>query len=129
MKNDLGDIPTHLLNNSDNFYIKYGFYLRKYSFDELPQLLNIIKGNIVFIGPRPALYNQDDLIDLRTKSNIHLIKPGITGWSQVNGRDDLTINEKVDYDLFYLENRSLLLNLTILIKTIKQIVKPKGISH
>ena len=129
MKKDMSDIPTHLLKNSNNVYIKFGLFFRKYSFDELPQLLNIIKGDIVFIGPRPALHNQGDLIDLRTESDIHLIKPGITGWSQVNGRDNLTINEKVEYDLFYVKNRSLLLNLTILIKTISQLIRPKGISQ
>jgi Sugar transferases involved in lipopolysaccharide synthesis len=103
--------------------------MRKYSLDELPQLLNIIKGDIVFVGPRPALYNQYDLIDLRSKSNIHLLMPGITGWSQINGRDNLTVEQKVELDRYYLKNKSFSLNFIIIIKTFIQLIKPKGIAH
>ena len=103
--------------------------MRKLSIDELPQLINILKGDMRFIGPRPALYNQYDLIDLRTKSGIHKILPGITGWAQINGRDELSISEKIELDEYYLMNRSILLNLKIVILTISQIFIPKGVSH
>ena len=126
MKKGTPDIPTHLLNNQ-NLYTISGPFLRKFSFDELPQLVNIIKGEIKFIGPRPALYNQDDLIKLRSEKGIHNIKPGITGWSQVNGRDNLSIIEKVKLDEYYYNNKSVFLDLKIIIKTITQIFSPKGI--
>ena len=126
MKKGTPDIPTHLLNNQ-NLYTISGPFLRKFSFDELPQLVNIIKGEIKFIGPRPALYNQDDLIKLRSEKGIHNIKPGITGWSQVNGRDNLSIIEKVKLDEYYYNNKSVFLDLKIIIKTITHIFSPKGI--
>ncbi len=129
MKNGIDDVPTHLLKDPKNLYIKFGYFMRKYSLDELPQLLNIIKGDIVFVGPRPALYNQYDLIDLRSKSNIHLLMPGITGWSQINGRDNLTVEQKVELDRYYLKNKSFSLNFIIIIKTFIQLIKPKGIAH
>ena len=129
MKNNVGDIPTHLLKNSNSAYIKFGQTLRKYSFDELPQLFNIIFGDLAFIGPRPALYNQKDLIELREELNVNKLKPGITGWSQINGRDSLSIKEKVDLDVYYLKNKSLSLDLLILLKTFIQLIFPKNISH
>ncbi len=129
MRNNTPNIATHLLESKNNHYTTFGKILRKLSIDELPQLLNILKGNMCFIGPRPALYNQYDLIDLRTKYGIHKILPGITGWAQVNGRDELSISEKIKLDEYYLKNRSILLNVKILILTISQIFIPKGVSH
>ncbi len=129
MKNNTPDIPTHQLAISKNLFIKCGFFLRKYSLDELPQLFNIIKGDLNFIGPRPALHNQKDLIDLRAEYGIDKLKPGITGWSQVNGRDSLSIKEKVELDNFYLINRSPYLSFIILYKTFIQLIKPKNVSH
>ena len=109
MLNNTPELATHLLKKSDNHYTSTGKFLRKYSLDELPQLINIIKGELSFIGPRPALYNQNDLIKLRTKKKIHLLNPGITGWSQTHGRDNLTISEKVKLDYFYLKNKTFFL--------------------
>ena len=103
MKNNLKDIPTHLISSGENLYTRSGPFLRKFSLDELPQLFNIFKGDMNFIGPRPALYNQEDLIDYRTKLGIHTIKTGLTGWAQINGRDDLTIEEKVLKDKYYMK--------------------------
>ncbi len=129
MKNNLPDIPTHLVKDLELLYTKTGPLLRKLSLDELPQLLNIIKGDMVFIGPRPALYNQADLIKLRTAAGIHKLQPGITGWAQVNGRDELCIPEKVSFEKYYLENKSLLLNLNIIVLTVLKVFGMKGVSH
>jgi len=129
MQNGLPDIPTHQVNNPELLFTKTGSLLRKLSFDELPQLLNIIKGDMVFIGPRPALYNQADLIKLRTEAGIHKLLPGITGWAQVNGRDELSIPDKVSFEKYYLENKSLLLNLKIIILTVLKVFGMKGVSH
>jgi len=129
MKNNLPDIPTHLVKDPELLYTKTGPLLRKLSLDELPQLLNIIKGDMVFIGPRPALHNQDDLIKLRTAAGIHKLLPGITGWAQVNGRDELSIPQKVIYDKYYLHNRSLFLNLKIIVFTAFKVLGMKGVSH
>jgi len=129
MKNNSPDVATHEINNPGNYLIKFGGFLRKVSIDELPQLFSIIKGDINFIGPRPALHNQKDLIEKRTKLNIHTIKPGITGWAQINGRDNLNINEKVDLDLYYFKKKSFFINLKIIILTIIQLIIPRGIKH
>jgi len=129
MHKNLPDIPTHQVKNPQLLYTKTGPLLRKLSLDEFPQLLNIIKGDMVFIGPRPALYNQDDLIKLRTDANIHKLTPGITGWAQVNGRDKLSISIKVSYDQYYLHNRSLFLNIKIIILTIFKVIGMKSVSH
>ena len=129
MEKDTLDIPTHLINNDQKIFISCGRFLRKFSIDELPQLINIIKGEMKFIGPRPALFNQDDLISLRTKSGIHKLYPGITGWAQVNGRDNLTIEQKVKFESFYLKNQSFALDSKILLMTIFQIIIPKGVSN
>tara|TARA_Y100001970_G_C14225789_1_gene855582 strand:- start:2344 stop:2889 length:546 start_codon:yes stop_codon:yes gene_type:complete len=128
MKKNTPDIPTHLFKDSKYYYIKSGLFLRKYSLDELPQLLNIIKGDINFIGPRPALFNQEDLIKIRTIKGIHKIMPGISGWAQINGRDNLSITEKVEMDYFYLNNRSVTLDLKIIILTIYKVLKSADIS-
>ena len=129
MKNNIGDIPTHKVKAPAIMVTKIGFILRKYSLDELPQIINIIKGQMGFIGHRPALYNQDYLIDLRTKTGVHTLIPGVTGWAQVNGRDNLPIPEKVKLDEYYLQNKSLWLNIKILFMTGVQVLYPKGVSH
>ena len=129
MKKDTPDIPTHLVNDSDSLYTAIGPFLRKYSIDELPQLINIVKGDMIFIGARPALYNQDDLIELRTQTGVHTLMPGVSGWAQVNGRDELSIQEKVKMDVYYLKNKSLWLNIKILLMTIAQVLFSKGVSH
>ena len=103
---DAPEMATHLMENPSLYLMSIGMFLRKLSLDELPQLYSILKGDISFVGPRPALYNQDDLITLRTEKGIHKIIPGITGWAQVNGRDEISIPKKVDFDKYYLRNRS-----------------------
>ena len=123
------DIPTHLLEEPKAYYTKAGRILRKYSIDELPQYFNIIRGDMVFVGPRPALHNQKDLVDLRTKVGVHKLMPGVTGWAQVNGRDELSIQEKVKCDAFYLANKSIILDIKILVMTINRVFKAYGISH
>jgi len=127
MKKDTPDIPTHLVNDSDSLYTAIGPFLRKYSIDELPQLINIVKGDMIFIGARPALYNQDDLIELRTQTGVHTLMPGVSGWAQVNGRDELSIQEKVKMDVYYLKNKSLWLDIKILFMTIFKVFKTEGV--
>ena len=129
MKKDTPDIATHLVKEARDYNTVIGPILRKLSIDELPQLINIVKGEMVFVGPRPALYNQDNLIKLRTEKNIHNLKPGVTGWAQVNGRDELSIPEKVKLDEYYLQNKSFWLNIKILFMTGVQVLFPKGVSH
>tara|TARA_B100000287_G_C20646258_1_gene785220 strand:+ start:297 stop:845 length:549 start_codon:yes stop_codon:yes gene_type:complete len=128
MKKDAPDIATHLVKDGNSLYTSIGPYLRKFSFDELPQLFNILKGDMIFIGPRPALHNQDDLIALRTQAGVHLLMPGLTGWAQVNGRDELSISKKVKMDEFYLKNKSLWLNIKILFMTFVKVFKAEGVS-
>lgn len=128
MKKDMGDIPTHLVNNRSSYLIRSGYFLRKFSIDELPQLLNIIFGEMTLIGPRPALYNQDDLINLRKDLGVNKLKPGITGWAQVNGRDELSIREKVELDYYYLKNRGLIIDIKIIFMTINKVLFAKNIS-
>ena len=120
-------VATHLLKNPDPYLTPVGFFLRKFGLDELPQLYSILKGDISFIGPRPALFNQDDLIELRTEKRIHKVIPGITGWAQVNGRDELPIPVKVAYDDFYVKNRSILFDLKILWMTVLRVLRSAGI--
>ena len=129
MKNDIPDIPTHLFDENQNLYTLSGPLIRKFSIDELPQLINILKGEMVFIGPRPALYNQDDLAELRTKAGVHTLMPGVTGWAQVNGRDELSIPDKVKMDTYYLENKSLWLDIKILFLTVLKVFKTEGVTH
>ncbi len=121
------NIPTHLLENPQQFITPIGKLLRKTSLDELPQLINILKGEMSFVGPRPSLYNQKDLIELRTEHAIHKLIPGITGWAQVNGRDELSVEAKVKFDKYYLENYSFLFDLNILGKTFFYSLTSKGI--
>ena len=129
MKKDAPDIATHLVKDGTSLYTSIGPFLRKFSFDELPQLFNILKGDMIFIGPRPALYNQDDLIELRKKVDVHTLLPGVTGWAQVNGRDELSIPEKVKMDEYYLKNKSLWLNIKIFCMTVIKVFKTEGVSH
>jgi len=129
MRVDTPPIATHLMSTPEIFLTPIGGFIRKASIDELPQLLSILCGDMSFVGPRPALFNQDDLISLRTTKGIHLITPGLTGWAQVNGRDDLAIPDKVDFDEFYLDHRSFLFDLKILLMTAEQAMLGKGIKH
>ena len=129
MRIDTPAVATHLMKNPDIYLTSIGSFLRKFSLDELPQLYSVLKGDISFVGPRPALYNQDDLVELRTEKNIHKIIPGITGWAQVNGRDELPIPVKVEFDEYYLKNRSFFFDLKILLITVLKVVKTDGIAH
>ncbi|MDH5763208.1 MAG: sugar transferase [Nitrospinota bacterium] len=129
MRTDAPDVATHLLTDSDQYITPLGKFLRKTSLDELPQLWSVLTGDMVFVGPRPALHNQDDLIALRTKRNLHLLTPGITGWAQINGRDELSIPDKVELEAYYLKHFSFWLDVKILWKTLFSVGKRKGISH
>ena len=122
-------VATHLLNDSENHVTPIGRYLRKLSLDELPQLFSIIKGDMSFVGPRPALFNQYDLIELRTRKGIHELTPGISGWAQINGRDELPIPVKVELDEYYLNHRSFGLDLRILALTFFRVIEGSAISH
>jgi len=123
------DTPTHLLANPQSYITKMGVFLRKTSLDELPQLLNIIKGEMSIVGPRPALWNQDDLIKARDRVNANSIKPGLTGWAQVNGRDELAIEIKANYDGEYVKRMSLLFDTRIFFMTIFKVVKSEGVKE
>jgi O-antigen biosynthesis protein WbqP len=125
--NTPANIPTHLLENPEVFITPVGKFLRKTSLDELPQLLNILKGDMSLVGPRPALYNQNDLIALREQCGVHKIRPGLTGWAQVNGRDELEIPVKVEYDKYYVENWSMGLDIKILLLTALNVIRRKGV--
>ena len=127
MRTDTPDVATHLLDNPDIFITKIGGFLRKTSLDELPQLINIVKGDMLFVGPRPALYNQYDLRDLRTEKGVHVLYPGVTGWAQVNGRDELEIPDKVEFDKQYVERRSIFMDIKIVFMTIFKVFKKEGI--
>jgi O-antigen biosynthesis protein WbqP len=129
MKLDTPDVATHLLAEPERYLTPIGGFLRRSSLDELPQLLAIIKGDLTFVGPRPALHNQDDLIALRTANNVHLLTPGLTGWAQVNGRDSLSVSEKVQFDKYYAEHRSLVLDLKIIGMTIVSAARGQGVRH
>jgi O-antigen biosynthesis protein WbqP len=129
MKKKTPNVATHLLTNPDQYLLKIGKILRKLSLDELPNLVNIIKGEMVFVGPRPALYNQDDLMVLRVARGVDKLKPGITGWAQINGRDDISIEKKVQLEQEYMYKRSTLLDIEIIIKTFTNVLFSKGISH
>ncbi|AYY66430.1 lipid carrier--UDP-N-acetylgalactosaminyltransferase [Staphylococcus hominis subsp. hominis] len=128
MKVDTPNVATDLLDPAD-FITKSGKIIRKTSLDELPQLFNILKGDMTVVGPRPALYNQYELIEKRTKVNVHKIKPGLTGLAQVMGRDDNSDDQKVQYDKYYLENQSFKLDMYIIYKTIKNTISSEGVSH
>lgn len=122
-------LATHLMVSPEKFLIPVGRFLRKMSIDEWPQLINIFMGDMSFVGPRPALYNQSDLILLRTKKGVHKLVPGLTGLAQINGRDVLTIPDKVKYDEIYLLNKSFTLDVSIVFHTMRQTLKCEGVSH
>lgn len=129
MKKNTPDLATHLLSNPSNFILNTGNILRRLSLDELPNLINILNGDMVFVGPRPALYNQYDLISLREEANIASLKPGITGWAQINGRDNISIHEKVALEIEYLNKKSFGLDLKIILLTFTSVLSRKGVSH
>lgn len=129
MKMNTPTVASHLLDSPDQYLTNVGKYLRKYSIDELPQLFSVLIGNMSFVGPRPALYNQYDLIHLRTERGVHHLLPGITGWAQINGRDELPIPEKVDYDEYYLKHQSFALDLKTILMTFSSVVGSEGITH
>jgi O-antigen biosynthesis protein WbqP len=126
---DTPAVATHLLTNPDQFLTPIGKFLRKSSLDELPQLLSILRGDMSFVGPRPALYNQKDLIEMRAQKGIHVLIPGLTGWAQINGRDELPISVKVDFDEYYLKNSSFFLDLLIVFLTFLKVIKSEGVTH
>ena len=129
MRTDAPQVATHLLQDPTSLLTPIGGFLRKSSLDELPQLINVIKGEMSIVGPRPALFNQDDQIELRTASGAHVLVPGITGWAQINGRDDISIERKVELDTWYLANRSFGLDLKIIFLTAWQIIFSNNVSH
>lgn len=129
MRPDTPEMATHLMEDPDRYLTFVGSFLRKFSLDELPQLWSILRGDMSIIGPRPALYNQDDLIELRSKKGIHRIVPGVTGWAQVNGRDDIPIPLKVEYDEYYMNNKSIILDLKIAWMTFINVLGKRGIKH
>lgn len=129
MKKNTPDVATHLLTNPSQYLLKTGNLLRKFSLDELPNLINIINGEMAFIGPRPALYNQDDLMILRISSGVDKLKPGITGWAQINGRDEISIEEKVKLEEEYLNKKSFFFDLYILVRTFTNVLFSKGVTH
>jgi O-antigen biosynthesis protein WbqP len=129
MKKNTPNVATHLLENPESYLLKIGRVLLKLSLDELPNLINIIKGEMAFVGPRPALYNQDDLIALRVAKGVDKLKPGIAGWAQINGRDDISIEKKVELEQEYLNKRSTLFDFEIIMKTFTNVLFSKGVSH
>jgi O-antigen biosynthesis protein WbqP len=122
-------VATHLLDNPDSYLSPIGDFLRLSSLDELPQLFSVLRGDMSFVGPRPALYNQDDLISLRTEKGVDKLLPGITGWAQVNGRDELSIPDKVSLDVEYLNRQSFWFDMKILWMTFLKVMKRDGVSH
>lgn len=129
MKKNTPNVATHLLSNPEQYLLKIGGKLRKLSLDELPNLINIIKGEMVFVGPRPALYNQDDLMNFRVATGVSKLKPGITGWAQINGRDEISIPKKVQLEQEYLKKKSFLFDVEIIIKTFTSVLFSRGVSH
>ena len=129
MLTDTPAVATHLLDNPDAYLSPIGGFLRSTSLDELPQLFSVLKGDMSFVGPRPALYNQDDLIALRTEKGVDKLLPGITGWAQVNGRDELSIPDKVALDVEYLKRKSFWFDIKILWMTFLKVIKRDGVSN
>jgi O-antigen biosynthesis protein WbqP len=129
MRIDTPQVATHLLQNGQNYLTPIGSFLRKSSLDEIPQLWSVIVGDMNLVGPRPALFNQEDLMELRTKLGVHTIAPGVTGWAQINGRDELPIPEKVQFDKEYLDRRSIGFDVKILCLTVYKVLKRSGIQH
>jgi O-antigen biosynthesis protein WbqP len=129
MRINAPQLPTHLMTNPDNYLTPIGAFLRKTSLDELPQLFSILRGDLSIVGPRPALFNQKDLIALRTDRGIHNLVPGLTGWAQVNGRDELPIPVKVQFDYEYLQRRSFAFDLRIIFITAVKVIRSEGVQH
>jgi len=129
MSVDAPQVATHLLSNPEGYLTPIGSFLRRTSLDELPQLFSILVGDLSFVGPRPALFNQNDLVALRTERGIHVLIPGLTGWAQVNGRDELPIPVKVQFDYEYLQRRSFGFDLRILAMTVYKVFRREGVSH
>lgn len=129
MKKNTPDVATHLLKNPEQYLLKFGHILRKLSLDELPNLINILKGDMGFVGPRPALYNQDDLMQLRINAGVDKLLPGLTGWAQINGRDELSLLDKVALEREYLEKRSFWFDLKIIVLTFVNTFTSKGVTH
>jgi len=129
MRTDTPDVATHLLEDPQRWITPIGRFLRKSSLDELPQLWSVLVGDMSLVGPRPALFNQDDLVELRTRAGVERLRPGVTGWAQVNGRDELPIPEKVRLDAEYLARQSLAFDLAIIAATARQAITGRGVSH
>ncbi|MPQ43505.1 sugar transferase [Clostridium tarantellae] len=129
MKINTPNVATHLLGKSESFITPVGKILRKTSLDELPQLINILKGDMSLVGPRPALYNQYDLKNLRTKVGVHKLMPGLTGWAQINGRDEIPLNKKVEFDMEYMKIMGFWTDIKIIFMTIFKVLKSEGISE
>lgn len=129
MRIDTPAVATHLLDNPDQWLTPVGGFLRKSSLDELPQLWSILTGDMSIVGPRPALFNQGDLIALRTQYGVHELTPGLTGWAQINGRDELPIPVKVEFDNYYLLNQSFLLDIRIIVQTVLRVIRREGVTH
>jgi O-antigen biosynthesis protein WbqP len=129
MRTDTPEVATHLLGKPESFLTPIGGFIRKSSLDELPQLWSILVGDMSFVGPRPALFNQEDLIALRSERGVHTLLPGLTGWAQINGRDDVPIPQKVELDAYYLEHQSLWLDVRILWRTFFKVLGRDGITH
>ncbi len=129
MRTDTPAVATHLLDRPEQYITTIGRFLRRSSLDELPQLLSILWGDMSFVGPRPALFNQDDLNVLRIERGVHRLVPGLTGWAQINGRDELPVSVKVDLDAYYLEHRSFLFDLKILFLTFFKVLRREGVAH
>jgi O-antigen biosynthesis protein WbqP len=129
MQVDTPAVATHLLLEPKQFLTPVGSFLRKSSLDEIPQLWSVLKGDMSMVGPRPALFNQHDLIELRTEKGVHLLKPGITGWAQINGRDELPIPDKVQLDVDYMNRQSLLFDLKIIVLTVVKVLCSDGVRH
>lgn len=129
MRTDTPAVATHLLENAHSFLTPIGSFLRRSSLDELPQIWSILVGDMSFVGPRPALYNQDDLIALRIEKQVHTLAPGLTGWAQINGRDELPISVKVDLDVEYMQKQSFFFDVYILYLTFIKVLRRSGVAH
>lgn len=129
MKKNTPNVATHLLENPEQYLLKTGSLMRKFSLDELPNLINIMKGEMLFIGPRPALYNQDDLMALRVQAGVDKLKPGLTGWAQVNGRDEMELDVKVAFEKEYLERKSFWFDMKITMLTVAKVLGRSGVNH
>jgi O-antigen biosynthesis protein WbqP len=129
MRLDTPEVATHLLNDPESFLTPIGSFLRKSSLDELPQLWSILKGDMSFVGPRPALFNQEDLIRMRTQYGVDKLTPGLTGWAQINGRDELPIPEKVKLDVDYMHQQSFLVDVRIIFLTFLKVLRRDGVQH